>query len=403
MLIELILALALGIMIGTATGLAPGIHINLVSAILLSISPTLLLITSPLTLIIFIIALAITHTIVDFIPSILLGAPNEDTALSILPGHQLLLEGKGYFAIIYSLYGALISIPILILLIPIFILIIPQIYPFVTRIIPLILVLLSFFMILTEQKHKKTKALIIFILSGFLGIASLNLNLKEPLLPLFSGLFGASSLILSIKNKTKIPLQQITPLNKIKISKKSLIKSISASVLASPFTAFLPGLGSSQAATIGCEVIGELDQKEFLILLGIINSLVMSLSFITFYSIQKSRTGAAVAMSKLIPVLSPLNLLWILTSIILTTLIVFVISTKLAKILSARINRINYSFISILVLVIITFLTIFLSGFLGLLILIVSTALGISAIEFGIKKSQLMGCLIIPTILLYLI
>ncbi|MCK5636088.1 MAG: tripartite tricarboxylate transporter permease, partial [Thermoplasmatales archaeon] len=40
-----------------------------------------------------------------------LGAPEADTALSVLPAHQLLLEGKGYEAVALSAigsYGAII-------------------------------------------------------------------------------------------------------------------------------------------------------------------------------------------------------------------------------------------------------------------------------------------------------
>ena len=50
--------------------------------------------------------MAITHTFIDFIPSIFLGAPDEDSVLSILPGHKLLLKGYAYTGIILTLYGS---------------------------------------------------------------------------------------------------------------------------------------------------------------------------------------------------------------------------------------------------------------------------------------------------------
>ena len=93
MLIE-ITALALGIIIGTLTGLFPGIHINLVIVFLSTLLSYNLGIPI-LSLIIFIVSLSVTHTFLDFIPGIFLGCPDEDTALSVLPGHQMLKEGKG--------------------------------------------------------------------------------------------------------------------------------------------------------------------------------------------------------------------------------------------------------------------------------------------------------------------
>ncbi|MDP2925950.1 MAG: tripartite tricarboxylate transporter permease [Nanoarchaeota archaeon] len=400
MILELIIALTVGICIGTFTGLLPGLHINLVSTILLASSPILLAITSPISLVVFIVALSITHTFVDFIPSIFLGAPNEDTALSILPGHQMLLEGKGFEAVIITLYGCLASIPIIFILTPIFIFSLSKIYPYVLRIMPLILILISFYLIITEKK--KLIALLIFILSGFLGIAVLNISIDEPLLPLFSGLFGASGLFLSINQKTKIPVQEIKKIKHIRLEKESFSKSMISSILTSPFTSFLPGLGSSQSALIATQISGKTSEKEFLFIIGIINPIVMALSFVTLYSINKTRTGAAVAVSKLIPKLTIQELIIILTVITLTSIIVFIISINLAKFFSIYIYKIDYSKLSILILVFLISFIIYFSGFIGLLVFFISANLGIFCILSGIKRTELMGCLLIPTILYYL-
>ena len=254
-----------------------------------------------------------------------------------------------------------------------------------------------------SEKDKKLWALIIFLLAGFLGVASLNLNLKEPLLPLLTGLFGASGIILSIKQKIKIPKQQITPLKKIKLNKKSLINAVSASVISSPFMAVLPGLGSSQAAIIGSKVIGDLDQKEFLFLLGAINTIVMGLSFIVLYSIQKTRTGAAVAVSKLIENFTFDILLIILTVVIISGICAFFITIYFSRIIAKKINKIEYSKLSIIVLIILVCITFYFTGLLGFLVLAVSTALGITTVLLRVKRIHLMGCLLIPTILFYLL
>ena len=177
MIIHIILALILGILAGTITGLIPGIHINLISILLISLSAFLLTYFSPIALVVFIVAMAITHTFVDFIPSIFLGAPDQDTALSILPGHKLLLKGRAYYAIVFTLYGSLTALIIILFFIPIFIYLLPITYQYVLQIMPIILILISGYLIFSE-KSKKLWALIIFLLAGFLGIASLTLNIK---------------------------------------------------------------------------------------------------------------------------------------------------------------------------------------------------------------------------------
>jgi putative membrane protein len=399
----LIFSLILGVLAGTITGLIPGIHINLIAIALLSVSAYLLNITTPLILIIFIISMAITHTFIDYIPSIFLGAPDEDSILSILPGHKLLLEGKAYFALIFTLYGSITALLIIILFAPLFVYLLPLVYPYVLRIMPIILVLVSGYLIYTEeQKNKKLWALTIFLLAGFLGLASLNLNLKEPLLPLLTGLFGASNLLISIHQKTKIPPQKIRKLKTIRLRKKSILRSAFASIIAAPFTAFLPGLGASQAALIGKQVTDIKDQREFLFLLGAINTIVMGLSFVALYAIKKTRTGAAVAISKLIPELSFSNLFYILITIVLSGIVAAFITVFLAKLVAKKIHKFNYSKLSLIILVVLLIITIMFTGFLGLLIFITSTALGIATIQLGIKRMHLMGSLLIPTILFYL-
>src|SRR3989344_809386 len=405
MIIGFILALLLGIIAGTITGLIPGIHINLVSILLLSFSPALLSITAPITLVTFIVAMAITHTFLDFIPSILLGAPEEDSLLSVLPGHQLLMQGRGYFAIIYTLNGGLIALVIILIFTPIFIYLLPIVYPFIQKIMPLVLITIAIYLVFMEEKEKRLWALCIFLTAGFLGIAALNLNLKEPLLPLLTGLFGASSLIMSIHQETKIPPQRIVPLYQIRLNKKSLTKETLGTVIASPFTAFLPGLGASQAAVIGTQVCNIKDQREFLFLLGAISTIVMGLSFVTFYTITKMRTGAAVAVAKLIPELSMQNLITILITIILSGLLAYTFAVFIAKIAIKNITKINYKKLSLITLATITLIVIIFADYTligkikGLVIFITATALGIFTINKNIRRINLMSCLLIPTIL----
>ncbi|VVB78662.1 Tripartite tricarboxylate transporter TctA family protein [uncultured archaeon] len=405
MIIELIIALSLGIIIGIITGLFPGIHINLVAAFLLASSVFLLNIFQPISLAVFIVSLSITHIFTDFIPTIFLGAPDSDTTLSILPGHEMLIKGEGYEAVILSIIGALIGVIILLPFIPIFIYILPIIYPYVQRIIPIILITIIFMMILSEKGKNKFLTILIIFLSGCLGYFSLNLNIKEALLPLLTGLFGSSSLITSILKKQEIPIQNITKIKAIikNLKKDSIIKSISASVIASPICSFLPSLGSSQASIIGSIVIGELDRKEFIILNGIVNTLVMSLSFIILYSIKKSRTGSSVAINTLLPSLTKNDLEIIILAVIVSAIFAFLISIMIVKNFSKLITKINYTKLSILILSLLTIVTLIFSGIIGLIILITSTALGVLCILSRIKRTSLMGCLLIPTIILYLL
>ncbi len=394
-MLNLILPLILGILAGTFTGLIPGIHINLVAVFVLSIAYISQL---PITtLLIFIVTMAITHTFLDFIPAIFLGAPDEDTGLGVLPGHELLLEGNGHHALKLTLLGSTIAIISLGVIIPIFILLIPRIYPFIQRMMAFLLIWIVMFLIYNERSSKM-KAIIIFALAGFLGLSTLNLNINQPLLPLLTGLFGTSTIMHSIKSRTVVPEQKI---KKFKINKKELIKPTLATILVSPICSLFPGLGSNQAAIIGSEITGKLNREQFLILLGSINTIVMSVSFITLFLFQKSRTGAAFAISQ-ITQLSTTNLTTILITILISATIAIPISLIISKLVAKHIHKINYTKISIAILIFLIIIITYFTGVLGLIILTVSTILGLTCIEFQIRRGFLMGAILIPTIIFYL-
>jgi len=391
-MIEIIIFFLLGILAGTIAGLLPGIHTNLVSALLL---PLFFSIQNPVSAIIFITSMALTNTFIDFIPSIYLSAPDEDTALGVMPGHKFLLRGYAHQAVLLTLIGSSLAVIISLIITPLFILIIPKIYSFINRMLSFLLIWISIFLLSKEKQ--KIMAAIIFILAGFLGLASLNIPINQPLLPLLTGLFGSSALICSIKQKTKIPEQKIS---RISIDKKQILKPAFLTAIISPLCSFFPGLGSSQAAIIASS-ISKLSRKQFLILLGSINTVVISVSFITLFLINKSRTGAAAAIQQIIQLTSA-HVIYIIITIILASAVSIPLTIFLSKFFAKNINKMSYTAISIIILIFLTIITIIFSGFLGLLIFITATALGLVAIFTQIRRTNLMGSLLIPTIIIYL-
>lgn len=400
MLTEIFVAIFLGVLAGIITGLTPGIHINLISVLVLSLSPFLLQFTSPICLAIFIVAMAINHTFLDACPSIFLGAPDSDTALAVLPGHRLLLKGRGYEAVFLTVIGSLGSLIFSVSLIPILIPTINIIYPLIQKYIGHIL-LVAVILLTLREKGSRYWALIVFLLSGTLGIITLTIpTLKNPLFPLLSGLFGISILLLSYNNNVKIPEQRITTPN---ISNKKGYQAIGTSVIASGLCSFMPGLGPSQAAILGSQLTKNLGDEGFLILIGGLNTVNMILSFVALYVLDKARNGAIVIISKILETFNINHLILFVGCTLTVAGIATFLSLNVAKVFSNIISRINYKLLSLIIIILITVLVIILSGILGLLILIVSTSIGVIPSLKGIGKNHLMGCLLLPVILHFLL
>jgi putative membrane protein len=391
-LIEILISIFIGILCGAITGLLPGIHINLVGTILVSLSAGIFLNINPLFLVIFICSMAITHTFVDFIPSIFLGCPDTDTQLSILPGHQMLKEGKGYEAVMLTAYGGISAAIILIIISFPLAFLISKIYDSLHSVMAPILLGATFILIFVEKK--KLSAIFVFLASGILGLCVLNIQVNEPLLPLLTGLFGSSMIITSINNKIQIPSQEITK------PKEKLFRPLLGAVIASPLCGFLPGLGGGQSAVLA-NTISRADSKGFLVLVGATNILVMGLSFVSLYAISKTRTGAAVAIQELIGILSWKILLVLLFVVLISSILSFFLTKFLTKFFSQKINKINYRNLSIGILIFLCLIVLIVSGFLGFLILVASTVTGIYFNSLPVKKTHMMGCLLVPTILYY--
>ena len=162
-----------GAMLGTFTGLAPGIHVNTLALIMLVSYPTIadLMGTAcgtfgiglghvPMLVCCIIISASVVHSFVDFIPSVFLGAPDEDTVLSVLPGHRLLLSGKGLEAVTCAAKGSLAGAALAIILtFPMFVVMSEPIdlYGRFEPLIPGVLVIVMLLLVLAEpDDHRIT-------------------------------------------------------------------------------------------------------------------------------------------------------------------------------------------------------------------------------------------------------
>ena len=398
MIIEITIAVLVGVIGGIFSGLTPGIHTNLLVTLLFSISPFLLAFTSPLIISALIVSMAITHTFLNVLPAVYLGAPDsEGKILSVLPGHRMLLQGKGYEAVTLTVLGSFLAIILGIALTPLLLKFLPALYSSIKNYIGYLLVIISIYMIFRERK--KFWAFFIFMLAGIFGMSVLNLNMKEPLFPLLSSLFGVAGLLISLKDNVKIPQQLIT---KIAIPKMEVVKAMSSAGIVGTFVSLMPGLGPAQAAIIGSQII-KLTDKGFLILVGSLETLGMVTSFIAITSINKARNGAVVVISRLMETITQKDLIIFLIVAFITGLIAIFLSLKLAKIFSSLITKINYQKLCIAIIVLIIGMCFWLSSYLGLFVLIVGSFIGMLPSLIGIGKNHLMGCLLLPVILFFLL
>jgi len=396
-MLEMLLPLMIGIIIGTVTGMIPGIHPNTTIPIVLSLTFFL----DPFSVAVVLISSGVVNSFVSFIPATLLGAPDSETALGVLPGHKLLMEGHGLEAIKLTVIGGLGSILISLLILPIFSVTIPSIYSILKPNIHFILLFIILYMILIESSPKKILfALLTFSLAGSLGLIVLNSWGSKMLFPIFSGLFGIPLLLLSIRSKTSLP-EKFNSEEK-KIDKKSVWSSISLGSIAGIISGLLPGLGSAQATVLAQELSfkNKDPTRSFLISIGGVTTSNVIYSVLALYLIGKARSAIAVKVGELIE-FTPSNILIFLSLIVIASGVGAFMTIYLSKNSISLLKRINYQKLCTTIIVFISILVFIMTGFYGTLIMLVGLSIGLIPNLVGIKKTHSMGCLLVPTILFF--
>ncbi|MCD6466408.1 MAG: tripartite tricarboxylate transporter permease [Methanomicrobia archaeon] len=395
---EVILYTFIGVSLGTVTGLIPGIHVN-------TMIPFFYILNPSFETCIVIVALMVTHTFLDFIPSTLLGIPDETTALTVLPTHRMLLEGRGLEAIKLTAVGSLGSMLVSFLIFyPVYI-VMPKIYNFLDPRMGYFLILISAVLILTEKGIKIMYSLFVYFLSGILGYIILNshiLSEDQKLFPVFTGLFGLSVLFFSLKNKSSFPVQ---PLDfKLLIPRIDILKSVIKGSLAGMFVAFFPGLGNAQA-TVLVQIIKLKkrihDNRAFITACSGVNTSNAIFSLLALYTIKKPRSGAIIAIQKIMEI-DRGTLLIFLSVILISSGIAVFLNLYFGKLGIYLIQKLPYRKLCFLIFFFLIILIFLFTGFIGLIVLFTSLAIGILPHILGIKKSHCMGVLLFPIILHYL-
>ena len=413
-MIELVIACFIGILIGTTTGMIPGIHVNTAGAILFASSTFLMTFLSAEFLCVLMVSMSIAHALIEFVPSMLLGVPQEGTATSILPGHRMVLEGRSKEVIRIVSVGGFGAIIITILMLPIFAITLPIMHNVTKPFTWLILLVASIYLThkLTANFRDFLWSLLLFVLSGILGwiIFQTPISSGTTLMCIFSGLFGISTILFSLNDSSTIPHQN--PFYELNIDYDKF-KSIFAGGITGAILGFLPGFGPAQGTVIAQAVSGTNDNNDddtvnFLLATSGLNISDCLFSLIAIYIIGNPRSGIAVYMSYLIFEMGLNHLAIFIFASLIAVSVSLVLSLKLGDSFSRLMGGVDYKKLSISVILLqIVILYIFIYYYKAPVIymtiaLITSTAMGMLPHYIGIGKSHLMGVLIVPAIIIYM-
>lgn len=423
----------LGLGTGAVTGLAPGLHVNNVAAVVLATRASWVAFvlgpwapsdpaTLGLLLSCYLLATAVSHGIFDFVPSVFLGAPTEETALSILPGHRMLLQGEGPRAVSLAARGAVLGTALAAAaLLPLRWLLAEPVglaeafRPWTW----LFLVGMLGAMLATEVRGRRRRlrrllrAAWVQLLAGLLGVAVLRgvsgIDPNVALFPLFSGLFGMPNLVLSLRTRPgEIPEQSVAPLPRLGLREAG---QAARGAVAGAAVSWLPGLSGGAAATLASMGTSrKLPPSGFMVILGAVSTSTAILSVAVLFMIGRARSGIAAAVRDLLgspgawPSLGalPVSVLWLVLASVLAAALAAPMAVHVARSLGPRWSHLDPRFLSGATLLALAVLIVVAAGPIGGAVAALACVVGLVPVRSGVRRIQLMASLLVPVLVGYL-
>ena len=405
---------SLGGLMGTFSGLVPGIHVNTLSAMMLaSYVPMTEMLSSfvpdglaGICVASCIFSASIVHTFVDFVPSVFIGAPDPDAVVGALPGHRLLMDGRGMAAVrsaaIGSCIGAcastLISIPLQYALFSGLV----RELDAVTWIV--LLVAISMMVLHEREPRGMFWAMVCIVISGILGLICMDADIPTTgivmdstlLFPLLSGLFGMPALLQSMEN-TRLTEQKDDVTYPVGIIPG--IKGLFTGTL----TGWFPGITSTTGAVISNTITPERTPEGFVSMTASIGTAASVMMLTTMSVTGSGRSGATVIVAEILGEgiigLMNGNYVALLLTAAVASFIGYNMTIVCGKIMVRFVERIETRVLSISCIILIAALVILFTGPYGVMVLLFATVVGFLPMEFGIGRIHLTGCLILPTFL----
>ena len=392
---------AAGVILGTVSGLIPGLHANNFALVLAGIATALP--GPPLLVGVAMLAAGVVHTFVNVVPAMALGVPDAEMALTALPGHRLILDGRGHEAIRLSAVGSLLAIVLAVALaIPVTVAV-TRAYPTIMAHLSLILALVVCGLIASERTtRRRVGATLSFALAATLGAVTLDVSPSAPLdaggmlAPLFAGLFGAPVLIDAMRGGGVPPQED----DRIRLPRGILAVAAIAGALAGAVVGYLPGISAAIAAVAvlfvmpdgdaGADGIGD---RRYVVATSGVDTANTVFALFALVAIGQPRTGVMVAFESAgVPQSLPI----LLGTVVFAGVAGFFLVIGLGDRYLAFVGNCSYWKISVSVLVLLCGLSYLFAGLLGVCVLVVATAIGLVPVRFRARRVHLMGVLIGP-------
>lgn len=357
------------------------------------------------------------------IPSVLLGAPDESAMFTVLPGQKYLMVGRGYegsmITAVGGLAGAFFLVCVVAPLAPIYLPVVQEVLRGHTH---WILWIIITFMLMSEwpKGGNRGKAgfrkffdawgtlaagLLTFLLAGLMGFILLNRSpishtvAFQNIMPAFVGLFAIPWCLLNMISGADVPPQRTT--DSLDITGDVILRSVWSGGLGGGLAAFLPVVTGGIGGLMAGHATAQRDERIFIMGQGVSKFVYYVGSFMLLFVVgmdppNLTRGGGAWMVKTLYLPSTWADYYLVLGCIAIAGAISFLMMSPLSKLTIAIINRFNYRHVSTGALVIILVMVYAVTGWIGIFVAAVGTGVGLIPVLFGSRRLNCLGILLLP-------
>jgi len=382
-----------GVALGTVSGLVPGLHANNFALLLAAAVPS---VPGPPRFVgAAMLAAGVVHTFLDVVPALALGVPDAAMAATALPGHRLVLRGRGREALRLSALGSGLAV---VLAVPLALPVtagMERLYPAVEPHLPLALGAVAALLVVGERGWRARGGAALAVgASGLLGLATLDvevggLGAGGTLAPLFAGLFGAPILIEALGGEGVPPQADAA----VTVPRRAVAGTACLGAAAGAVVGYVSGVSSGVAATGALAALPGRGPRAYVTITSGVNTANTVFALFALVALGDAHTGVLVALDG---AAVPLNLPLLLAGCALGAVAGFLLVPWAGDRYLAAAGRVDQTHVSVGVLAAICLIVAALAGLRGVGILAVATVVGLVPARFGARRVTLMGVLLVP-------
>ena len=383
-----------GIALGVCTGLVPGLHANTMALLLVAVAPAVP--ASPLALATAMVAAGVVHTCLDVVPALALGVPDPAMAASALPGHRLVVAGRGREALRLSALGSgtalLVAVPVAV---PVTALA-ARSYSSVRAHFGVVVAAVVVALLATEPTwRRRGVGLCGLAASGVLGAVALDvqtggLAVGGPLPALFGGLFGAP-ILLDAVDGDGVPAQDDAALG---LSPTGVGWAALAGTVGGAAVGYLPGVSAGVASTLALPATaGTAPDREYVVATSAANTATAVFAVFALVALGTPRSGVLVAVDR---VGAPQALAPLLAATTLAGAVGVALVAPLGDRMLRAVGRVDPTRLSVGALAGLVGLSALLTGAVGVAMFAAATVVGLLPVAAGGRRVYLMGVLLVP-------